>query len=157
MKPLNFIAISLSVCLVLSIGCNSKKTDPVVPESVTTNTDGHQNTTPTDTTTVGTNGEQHFICPNHKDQGGPVEGNCQVCGTAYIHNDAFHKGQPIPEPQMKIDPVTHMAVPTHTEAQNSRGAYHFICPNGDPGGAGVAGKCSKCGADLVHNQAFHSN
>ncbi len=86
------------------------------------------------------------MCPNNcKGSGGTGPGICPVCGSAYQ------------EPLMYIDPVTHMATPTHKEAQNARGVYHFICPKGCPGGAGVAGNCATCGTPLEHNQAFHYN
>jgi len=132
-------------------GCGGPKGDPST-----------QNNTPDSLSqnVVATEEEAqlHFICPNHcKGSGGAQEGTCPVCGTAYVHNDAFHKGQPTPEPAMRIDPVTHQAVPTHTEAQNAQGVYHFICPKGHPGGAGVAGNCPVCGTPLEHNAAFHSH
>ncbi|MEP6647466.1 MAG: hypothetical protein ABJC12_10270 [Saprospiraceae bacterium] len=159
MKPMHFYMLLLFTSIAIVISCNSKKEVPAVEENATsTNTTASQNSIPADTVSVAAAGEQHYICPNHcKGSGSASEGKCPVCGTAYVHNDAFDKGHPVAEPQMRIDPVTHMAVPTHTEAQNSKGVYHFICPNGDPGGAGVAGKCAKCGAALVHNQAFHNN
>ncbi|MEP6794710.1 MAG: heavy metal-binding domain-containing protein [Saprospiraceae bacterium] len=158
MKPLHFTILILAAALMFSMGCNSKKADAINEESSTV----PKIETKDSASFVNAAGEenivQHFICPNHcKGSGGPAEGKCPVCGTDYVHNAAFHKGSSIPEPAMKIDPVTHMAVPTHTEARNANGVYHFICPKGDPGGAGVAGKCPKCGAELVHNQAFHSN
>ena len=35
---------------------------------------------------------------------------------------------------------------------------NYICPNGHAGhGSASAGTCSKCGATLAHNQAFHAN
>ncbi|HZV70129.1 MAG TPA: hypothetical protein VFG10_11325 [Saprospiraceae bacterium] len=158
MKNIHFTTlIFLLAALTLSIGCNSKKADPAIPETVSPVVSA----TPQEQTTVpapsGDNMVQHFTCPNKcKGSGGPVEGKCPVCGTDYVHNDAFHKGSSIPEPAMKIDPATNMAVPTHTEAQNAKGEYHFTCPNGHPG-AGAAGTCAKCGATLAHNAAFHSN
>jgi len=158
MKTIHFTTlIFLLATLTFSMGCNSKKEDPAVQEA----TPPVVNATATEPTNVpapsADNIVQHFTCPNKcKGSGGPVEGKCPVCGTDYVHNDAFHKGTSLPEPAMKIDPVTKMAVPTHTEAQNARGEYHFTCPNGHPG-AGVAGACAKCGKALEHNAAFHSN
>lgn len=146
------------LALVLFSACNTKNSDPAHEETMPSNAVSVQKDSAIVSNASSDNVIQHFICPNHcQGSGGAAEGKCPVCGTEYVHNEAFHKGTSLPEPAMKIDPVTHMAVPTHTEAQNASGAYHFICPNGDPGGSGVAGKCSKCGADLVHNQAFHSN
>ena len=157
MKISTFIIIfSLGVLFAIP-ACQNKRSDSSSQPANVSSGDSTAQGVAHDNTPVPGNNEQHFICPNHcKGSGGPEAGTCPVCGSEYVHNDAFHKGSPIPEPQMKIDPVTHAAVPTHTEPQNTRGDYHFICPNGHPGGAGVAGKCSKCGAELVHNQAFHN-
>lgn len=157
MKISNLIAfVSLSALFILT-ACNSKKEDPVTNESTSVSGDTSAQDPAVSSTLMSGDTIHHFICPNRcKGSGGPVEAPCPVCGTLYVHNDAFHKGQPIPEPPMRIDPVTHTAVPTHTEPQNAYGVYHFICPNGHPGGAGVAGKCPKCGAELIHNQAFHN-
>ena len=156
MKILHFAIPLFLIVILASTGCNSKKADPAIQES------SQVKPMPTDSAlaTAATNENviQHFICPNHcKGSGGPAEGKCPVCGTEYVHNDAFHKGASIPEPAMRIDPVTHMAVPTHTEAQNAKGVYHFICPKGCAGGAGIAGNCATCGTPLEHNAAFHSN
>jgi hypothetical protein len=160
MKSIHFTTLILVAALMFSMACNGKKADAVneetstVPKTETKDSASFVNAAGAD------NVIQHFICPNHcKGSGGPAEGKCPVCGTDYVHNDAFHKGNstPVPEPAMKIDPVTHMAVPTHTEAQNAHGVYHFTCPKGCAGGAGVAGNCAKCGTPLVHNTAFHSN
>jgi hypothetical protein len=145
MRISNFTLILFASLLIYS--CNGKKSDPVSTKGSTA-----------ETVVIGEDATMHFICPNHcKGSGGSQAGTCPVCGTEYVHNDAFHQGKDIPEPAMKIDPVTHMAVPTHTEAQNEKGVYHFICPKGDPGGAGVAGNCPKCGTPLEHNPAFHSH
>ena len=157
MKISNFITISCIGIVFSLLACNSKKVDPVTqtPSAISADTSA-QNTASTAAQPSG-NAEQHFFCPKHcEGSGGAEAGKCPVCGSDYVHNDAFHKGSPAPEPQMKIDPVTQMAVPTHTEAQNANGVYHFICPKGDPGGAGVAGNCPKCGTPLEHNQAFHT-
>lgn len=159
MKLFRFTAFLLCLAtLTFSVGCNSKKEDPAVQEAlppvVVNNTGTDPNSIPSPT---GDNIVQHFTCPNKcKGSGGPVEGKCPVCGTDYVHNDAYHKGTSVPEPAMKIDTATKMAVPTKTEAQNAKGEYHFKCAKGHPG-AGVAGNCATCGAALEHNQAFHSN
>jgi hypothetical protein len=158
MKTLQFTTLILVAALIFSMGCNSKKADAVNDESSTIPKVETKDSASFVNAAGADNVIQHFICPNHcKGSGGPAEGKCPVCGTDYVHNDAFHKGSSIPEPAMKIDPVTHMAVPTHTEAQNAHGVYHFICPKGCAGGAGVAGNCAKCGTPLEHNAAFHNN
>lgn len=40
-------------------------------------------------------------------------------------------------------------------AQNAAGVWHYTCPSGCSGGGGSATACSKCGATLAHNQAYH--
>ncbi|MDX1684755.1 MAG: hypothetical protein R3275_05915 [Saprospiraceae bacterium] len=45
---------------------------------------------------------------------------------------------------------------TQEAAQNADGVWHYICPEGCEGGAGAAGPCPNCGAQLVHNSAFHA-
>ena len=164
MKTSHFIIAIFIGSLFTTAACNTKKEEPV-SEQPSLSTENPGMTTQGDTTmlnpaAVGSNATassgHHFICPNAcKGSGGAQAGKCPVCGAEYVHNDAFHQGQPIPEPAMKIDPVTNTAVPTHTEAQNAAGVYHFICPKGHAGGAGVAGNCPKCGTPLEHNQAFH--
>ena len=160
MKPFQLIIILLIGALFTMVACNSKKEDPVSEQpsaepTITLKGDTTIQSTTNPTASAGS--EHHFICPNAcKGSGGTQAGKCPVCGAEYVHNDAFHKGQPVPEPAMKIDPATNTAVPTQTQAQNAAGVYHFICPKGHEGGAGVAGsKCAKCGADLEHNPAFH--
>ncbi|HRI01801.1 MAG TPA: hypothetical protein PK006_12170 [Saprospiraceae bacterium] len=39
--------------------------------------------------------------------------------------------------------------------QNAKGVWHFICPKSCEGGAGLSIACTKCGAQLVHNKAYH--
>ena len=35
--------------------------------------------------------QQHYICPNGcSGSGGAAQGTCSVCGTAYVHNAAYH-------------------------------------------------------------------
>jgi hypothetical protein len=56
-------------------------------------------------------GVQHYICPNNcQGSGGAAEGNCPVCGTAYLHNQAFHandaQNQAAPPPTPTPNPAT---------------------------------------------------
>jgi hypothetical protein len=101
-------------------------------------------------------GVSHYICPNNcEGSGGAVAGNCPVCGTAYVHNQAFHSQAsgitpPAAAPGQQALPATPPA------AQNAAGEYHYICPNGHEGGAATASGCPTCGAELVHNQAYHN-
>jgi len=101
-------------------------------------------------------GVQHYICPNNCEKsGGPAQGNCPVCGTAYLHNQAFHandaQNQAPPTPNPATTPT-----PTAEPAQNAVGVWHYTCAKGCAGGAGTATACSKCGGTLVHNAAYHN-
>lgn len=90
-------------------------------------------------------GQKHYICPNNcANSGGDAQGNCPVCGTAYVHNAAYHAQPPANTPQQQPSP-----------AMNAAGVYHYTCTNGCAGGAGSAGICPSCGGQLAHNQAYH--
>lgn len=92
----------------------------------------------------------HYTCPNNcEGSGGAAQGNCPVCGTAYVHNQAFHS-----QPAATGTPATP-ATPAGS-AQNASGVYHYICSSGCAGGSGTQGSCATCGNALVHNQAFHN-
>ena len=139
--------------------------------------------TPTSPTNPGV---EHYICPNgHVGSGGPAAGTCSQCGATLEHNDAFHNtpaasapGSPvtaptqqvIPQPSGALSPVFQNAggapglggiagggagqLPE--PAQNAAGVWHYVCPDGHPGGAGSATACSQCGKTLVHNAAYHN-
>jgi hypothetical protein len=94
---------------------------------------------------------RHYICPNNcEGSGGSSAGNCPVCGTEYVHNAAYHaQGAP------GAGQTPNVPAPAATPAQNAAGVYHYICNNGCEGGGGSAGACAVCGAQLVHNQAYH--
>lgn len=101
-------------------------------------------------------GVQHYICPNNcQGSGGPSAGTCPVCGSEYQHNQAYHN-----QPAANSFNPTGQTVPTTSTtpepAQNAAGVWHYTCPSGCSGGAGSAGKCSSCGADLAHNTAYHN-
>jgi hypothetical protein len=101
-------------------------------------------------------GVQHYICPNNcKGSGGPEQGNCPVCGTAYLHNQAYHAN----DAQNQVPPTPNPATPptpTPEPAQNAAGVWHYTCAKGCPGGAGSATVCATCGGTLVHNTAYHN-
>ena len=89
----------------------------------------------------------HYICANNcEGSGGAAAGTCPVCGTAYVHNQAFHS-QP---------GGANAATPPPPSATNASGVYHYTCSNGCEGGSGAQGNCSNCGNALVHNTAFHN-
>jgi hypothetical protein len=105
--------------------------------------------------TGGIAGVQHYICPNNcQGSGGPEQGNCPVCGTAYLHNQAFHAN----DAQNQVPPTPNPATPTPTAdpAQNAAGVWHYTCAKGCPGGAGTAIACATCGSTLAHNAAYHN-
>lgn len=109
---------------------------------------------------------KHYICPNNcVGSGGDQAGNCPVCGSQYLHNQAFHNqgttsnsaaGGPNPLFQ---NPANAPQIPaaSQTPVQNASGVYHYICSNGCAGGSGSATACSNCGSTLVHNAAYHNN
>lgn len=110
---------------------------------------------PTAPATASAGGVQHYICPkNCAGSGGAAQANCPVCGTAYIHNQAFH-GQAAPAAPSPT--ATLPAQPTTEPAQNAAGVWHYTCAKGCAGGAGSAAACSSCGGMLAHNAAYHSN
>jgi len=66
--------------------------------------------------------------------------------------------QATPQPNVQLPPdFTPVSGPPPSPAQNAKGVWHFTCEKGCDGGAGAAGSCPKCGAALVHNQAYHQN
>lgn len=96
---------------------------------------------------------KHYTCPNNcKGSGGDAKGNCPVCGTAYVHNVAYHtQGNNTSTTTTSPNP----AQATPSPAQNAAGVYHYTCLKGCAGGSGSAGKCASCGGDLAHNAVYH--
>lgn len=104
-------------------------------------------------TPTATGSVYHYTCPNGcEGGGGDSQGACAVCNAALVHNQAYHN-QPA-EPAN--DPFNIQEAPT-TSGQSTAGVFHYICPDGDPGGAADAGACATCGKALVHNQAYHNS
>lgn len=155
-------------CVMLCIACGDKKSDEVreqareslnVEDQSTqapqTNFDAVQTEPP-----VATGSVHHYICPNNcEGSGGATQVNCPVCGTQYVHNQAYHTQAPS---QGTTDPGATTVTPGATTtpsnpppAQNAAGVYHYTCPNGCEGGAATAGTCASCGAALAHNSAYH--
>jgi len=103
-------------------------------------------------TPVATGAVFHYTCPNGcEGGGGDTQGTCPVCNTTLVHNQAYHS-QPANQPA--ADPFNNQPA-TANSGQNSAGVFHYVCPDGDPGGAASAGSCATCGKALVHNQAYH--
>lgn len=96
----------------------------------------------------------HYICPNGH-EGSDKQGKCNDCKATLLHNQAYH-GLNIPKTGVQ-DPFNSNATKNQapSPAQNTYGDYHYICPNGHPGGSGSAGKCATCDAKLEHNQNYH--
>lgn len=86
----------------------------------------------------------HYTCPNGHNEGADSDGGvCSECGAAFIHNDAYHN-----------QPAT--TNPTVSSGSTS-GVFHYSCPNGHAYGAdNLGGTCPECGADYVHNDAYHN-
>jgi hypothetical protein len=102
-------------------------------------------------------GVQHYICPNNcQGSGGEAQGNCPVCGTAYLHNQAFHANDAQNQVTPPPTPTPNPATPTAEPAQNAAGVWHYTCAKGCAGGAGTATACSSCGGMLAHNAAYHN-
>ena len=93
----------------------------------------------------------HYICTNNcAGSGSNVQGDCPVCGSGYVHNQAFH------DQTNQISPSTNSVNPIpSSSSQNASGTWHYTCPNGCTGGAGSAVACGTCGSILVHNQLYH--
>ncbi len=102
-------------------------------------------------------GVQHYICPNNcQGSGGAAQGNCPVCGTGYLHNQAFHANDAQNQATPPPTPTPNPATPATEPAQNTAGVWHYTCAKGCAGGAGIATACSKCGGTLAHNAAYHN-
>ncbi len=106
----------------------------------------------------GSTAQQHYICPNGcSGSGGPAEGTCATCGTAYVHNAAFHNqtnSTPAQAPAFQPPNISVNDASTATAAAG--GVFHYTCPNGCAGGSSTQGACATCGTALAHNQAFHT-
>lgn len=132
----------------LSGGANSPTVMPAAPDAPMT----------APAPAAATGGVEHYVCPKGcKGGGGPAQANCPACGTAFVHNQAFHAQ----DPKNAASP-TQMPTPTPAPAgtpepaQNAAGVWHYTCGKGCAGGAGAAGNCAKCGGPLSHNTAYHS-
>lgn len=154
------LLLSLGAGLMLTACSDSdtKSATQQAPETMTNTTTA--NNTPAATGSVGAaaNGEKHYICPNNcEGSGGDASGNCPVCGSAYVHNAAFHANQATTPTTADNSgsPVINMNQPAPEPAQNAKGVWHYTCPNGCAGGGGSATACATCGATMVHNVTYH--
>ncbi len=91
----------------------------------------------------------HYICTSGcTNSGSSTAGTCPTCGNPFTHNQAYHN-QPGTAP---VTPTT----PGAPAGANAAGVFHYTCPNGCAGGAGIAQACATCGTQLAHNAAFHN-
>lgn len=157
------IFISLSLCLFFAIvalsSCKNSKSDEIrdqAKESLGVQAPANQ---PAGSPAL-TSAVKHYTCPNNcAGSGGDAQGNCPVCGSAYVHNQAYHDQQNAASPAVTTTPGAPAApaapAAAPAPAQNAAGVYHYTCTKGCAGGAGAAGNCATCGAPLAHNQAYH--
>lgn len=149
---LSFSFASILILIFLS-SCGGKSVErpaPILtPEQV--QMQNTQQAPPTIPTVAGGN-VKHYTCPNNcEGSGGDQQGTCPVCGSEYMHNQAYHdqaitqSTQPVSQPNAASEPP-----------QNAAGIWHYTCANGCSGGAGSAVACSTCGNTLVHNTAYHN-
>jgi len=147
MKFSTIIILTLIVSLFLACSNNERK--PVTPQQPVP-------AAPTVSTppAAAAGGVQHYICPNNcQGSGGEVAGTCPSCGSAYVHNAAYHN-QSGDAGAAGANPMIQQPQ-EQAPAQNAAGIYHYTCSNGCAGGSGTAGTCAQCGGTLAHNQAYH--
>ncbi len=137
------LKILLLFVFAITISCKEEKAKTVKKDNLTTNV-------------------KHYVCKNKcEDSGGDIAGNCPVCNTPYIHNQAFHnsdflKNGPLDVPKSVGTQNANTSSPKASPAQNAKGVFHYTCNNGCYGGSGTATTCKVCGETLVHNTAFHN-
>lgn len=159
MKYLLSILVMSALCM-FSCKDAPERPDPMLDENyqpAQTTTTNTNTITPSSTTTSGGT-VYHYVCPNNCG-GGDAQGNCPVCGSAFIHNQEFHNqaqnataNTATPTPgNNTITPPTQTPEPP----QNAAGVWHYTCANGCEGGAGSAIACASCGSTLVHNTLYH--
>ena len=159
MKFTSIFFVAIFATLFFACSNNEKKADN--PPPVVTPVQPNTTPTPANTTTPVAGAVKHYTCPNNcANSGGDAAGTCPVCGTAYVHNAAYHNqtnnaNSPFDNQQSPVvQPPQQQQQPA--PAQNAAGVYHYTCANGCAGGSGSAGTCSACGGNLVHNPAYHN-
>ncbi|MCB0666826.1 MAG: hypothetical protein KDC80_13420 [Saprospiraceae bacterium] len=85
--------------------------------------------------------------------------SCNNAEKQALREEARSSLRDIPEGSITPPAATGNSSTANTPepAQNAAGIWHYTCPNGCAGGAGAAGKCTSCGADLAHNTAYHQS
>src|SRR5690625_143391 len=91
--------------------------------------------------------QHHYICANNcEGSGSDSSGTCPVCGETLLHNDAYHSS----------GGSENITLPDAGATANVSGEHHFMCSAGCGDGGPSAGNCPSCGAELVHNDAYHA-
>ncbi len=161
--------IALCIFSLAVVACGGKS--DTVRDSARDSLGGATTTTPGSNSTLTAPGStasiaggvQHYTCPkNCAGSGGSAAGTCPVCGSEYLHNQAFHaQSATTPTTPTMTMPgaapggVTPPPPTTPEPAQNAAGVWHYTCAKGCAGGAGSAGTCATCGGALAHNTAYH--
>ena len=98
----------------------------------------------------------HYICPD-RCVGGVLdyEGNCPICGKQLHHNSAYHFNNNNPTLTPAADQNIKPRNTANDAAQSPNGIWHFMCANGH--GSGIEGNCPRCGAELIHNEDYHTD
>lgn len=178
MKNLGVITIILALFALSSCADKPSRPDSILSESQKAAADAAAEAAAAagiQAAPVGVAGLPHYYCPNNcEGSGGDSQANCPTCGTAYVHNQAFHNQTPTAPATTITSPTvvggdggfatpittpvtTTSTTPPPSPAQNANGVYHYTCPAGCAGGAAGAGSCSGCGGALAHNQEYHNN
>lgn len=165
------LSMALLTSALLIIACNDQSSDSVreeARESLKVPPPSNNQITTIDPNAgnpiaqTNTSGVAHYICSNNcAGSGGAAAGTCPVCGSDYIHNQAYHNQQSV-TPSINLPSETVVPgggtppIQSTTPAQNAAGVYHYTCSNGCVGGSGTAGNCGSCGSALAHNTAYHN-
>ena len=153
----------LSLCLAVALMVTACQGDKPANTATTPNAQTAAPAAPAAPATANA-GVEHYTCPNgHVGYGSATQGTWSQCGTALVHNQAYHNNASTAAPQaqppmFQNQPAgaTPAAPATAEPPQNAAGVWHYTCSAGCAGGAGAAGTCSQCGATLAHNQAYHN-
>lgn len=172
-RPMIKIACYITALALFACGGKSNDVRDAARESLGGNTEATATTpssptAPTMAASAPAGSVQHYICPKGcAGSGGGAAGTCPVCGSEYLHNQAYHNQTQTQAPagDQSIQKVTFpgstttspapTTPPTPEPAQNAAGIWHYTCAKGCTGGAGSPGTCATCGGALAHNTAYH--
>lgn len=155
-----YLTIILAIGLITACGDKPDRPTPILTQQ---QIDAANSRAAAQSTSAPIGNVQHYYCPNAcAGSGGGTAGSCPTCGTAYVHNQAWHdmQGNQTATPGAPTAGVTQPAITppvnqTPEPPQNANGVWHYTCTAGCAGGAGSATACATCGATLVHNSAYH--